>query len=53
MRWLVVAIFLLGLLASFAAYDADDVYTISQRTVFGVVAIAAIAFVVVMSTALM
>jgi hypothetical protein len=53
MRWLVVAIFLFGLLASFAWYDADNVYTIGQRTLFGIVATAALAVVIVMGAMLM
>lgn len=53
MRWLVVAIFLLGLVASLGAYDADDAYTTGQRTVFGAVAIAALAFAIVMGAMLM
>jgi len=52
MRWLIVAIFLFGLLASFAAYDAGNVYTGGQRTVFGITAIAAMVAVVVMAATL-
>jgi len=53
MRWLVVAVFLFGLLASFAWYDADGVYTAGQRTLFAAIAIAALAVVVVMGITLM
>ena len=53
MRWLVVAIFLFGLLASLAWYDADEVYSAGHRTMFAIIAITAFAAVIVMGATLM
>jgi|RhiMetdeSRZDD1v2_1073273.scaffolds.fasta_scaffold1736569_2 hypothetical protein len=48
MRWLIVAIFMFGLFALLASWDAHGVYTGGQRQMLGLTAVAAIIVVVVM-----
>ena len=53
MRFLIVAIFVFGLLASFAAYDIGSIYTAAQRRAFGATAVTAMIATVVMVVTLL
>jgi hypothetical protein len=52
MRWLIVAIALVGLAASLASYNANGFYTGAERRLLGLVAVTALIVVVVMAVTL-